>query len=247
MTRTAPRKVRFGILFVALMMIGTACSIEAPDVILSGGRTPAACRALPARPCRRALCRERCRARSRIAAGGAARCRAERSRHVVRRQGDDHRCHGYFDQGRRNVRRLRSGLQHLRPDPQGRAGVLQRDEREGRHQRPQDQPRVGRRRLGRSEGQGAHQEARRAGQGVPPDGRPFFERARRVALLPRAEGRAGLRNLRPDREPVPQRHAVAGRNQHAQRLADRAARHEGAQRHQRRDHLAGSAGRERSA
>jgi branched-chain amino acid transport system substrate-binding protein len=37
MALTAPRKVRFGILFAVLMMVGTACSIEAPDVILSGG------------------------------------------------------------------------------------------------------------------------------------------------------------------------------------------------------------------
>jgi branched-chain amino acid transport system substrate-binding protein len=47
MTRTAPRKVRFGIIFVVLMLVGTACSIEAPDIILSGGSGTGGGPALP--------------------------------------------------------------------------------------------------------------------------------------------------------------------------------------------------------
>ena len=35
--RTTPRAAKIAILFFVLMLVGTACSIEAPDVILSGG------------------------------------------------------------------------------------------------------------------------------------------------------------------------------------------------------------------
>ena len=39
MRLTIPRGAKLGILAVVLLLVATACSIQAPDVILSGGGT----------------------------------------------------------------------------------------------------------------------------------------------------------------------------------------------------------------